>query len=80
MKTYKSILKVPIEWGMCSDGKTLRSTVVGSHQAEIFNKTLFIESYQYSCSNRTSEPCGTRIQGMKLAEKRLVALLVGRRK
>ena len=66
MKIFKSTVNVPIEWGFCCDGETLRSSVVGGLQGEIHKKTLRIINRQgVEVYNRW---LGTRKYAMKKCE------------
>lgn len=42
MKTFEDRIIIPIKWQFACDGQTLRSTVVGGLQAEIFKGKLTI--------------------------------------
>ena len=63
MKIFEDKVYIPVRWGFCSNGRTLRSTVVGGLQGEIFKSTLRIinsqgiEIYKHYV--------GTRKYGMK---------------
>jgi hypothetical protein len=72
MKVYNKTVSVPIEWKFCSDGQTLRSTIVGPFQCEIFKGHLKIFT---RFATIREEYCGSRAAGMKLASKRLASLL-----
>lgn len=73
MKVYESQVVLPITWTFASDGRTLRSSVVAGHQAEIFKGQLTIRR---PCGAViVSTFCQSRAKGIKLASKLLKKVL-----
>lgn len=76
MKTFEDTVEVPVEWTFCSDGRTLRSTVVCGFQGEIYKGQLKV-----ICSNGSTYSEWTvdsRDKGMKKFKNVLRELLRGR--
>lgn len=75
MKVFKDTISIPIKWTFACDGQTLRSTVVGTYQAEIFKGVLTIRDV--SCQLCTKYNVSSRRYGMIKARNMLRSWIGG---
>lgn len=73
MKIYEDKVFIPIKWTFCSDGQTLRSSVVGGYQAEIFKSVLTI--IDINGQRISSKCCNSRKVGMQMARNQIARFL-----